>query len=49
MVGGLKYQTHTRPDIENVVGIVARFQVGPKEYLYVEVKRIFKYLGGTSD
>ena len=27
MIGGLQYLTHSRPDIENVVGIVARFQL----------------------
>ena len=41
--------THTRPNIENVVGIVARFQVVPKEYHFVAVKIIFRYLKGTSD
>ena len=25
MIGGLQYLTHTKPDIENAVGIVARF------------------------
>ena len=49
MIGGLQYLTHTRPDIANVVGIVARFQADPREYHYALVKRIFKYLKGTSD
>ena len=47
MIGGLQYLTHTKLDIENVVGIVARFQADPKEYHYVVAKRIFKYLKGT--
>ena len=41
--------THTRPNITNVVGIVARFQVDLREYHYAVVKRIFRYLKGTSD
>ena len=41
--------THTILDIENVVGIVARFQVDPKEYHYTIVNMIFKYLKGTFD
>ena len=49
MIGGLQYLTHTRPDIENVVGIVSIFKADPKEYHYVAVKRIFKYLKGTSN
>ena len=49
MIGGLQYLTHTRLDIENAVGIVARFQSNHKEYHYVEIKRIFRYLKGTSD
>ena len=47
MIEGLQYQPHTRPDIENVIGIVARFQ-DPREAHYVVVKRIFRYLQGTS-
>ena len=43
MIGGLQYLTHTRLDIENVVGTVARFQADPKEYHYLVVKRIFRY------
>ena len=49
MIGGLQYLTHNRPDIANAVGIVARFQADPREYHYVAIKRIFKYLKGTSD
>ena len=49
MIGGLQYLTHTRKDIENAVGSVARFQADPKEYHFFIVKRIFKYLKGTSD
>ena len=49
MIGGLQYLTHARPDTTNAVGIVARFQVDPKEYHYAATKRIFKYLKGTSD
>ena len=30
MIGGLQYLTHSRPNIANVVGIVARFQDDPK-------------------
>ena len=49
MIGGLQYLSQTRSDIENVVGIIARFQLDPKEYHYVAVKRIFRYLKGTFD
>ena len=47
MICSLQYLTHSKHDIANVVGIVARFQANPKEYHYVVVKRIFKYLKGT--
>ena len=47
MIGGLQYLTHTRLDIENVVRIVARFKVDPREVHYEIVKRIFRYLKGT--
>ena len=49
MIGGLQYLTHTKPDIENIVGIVARFQVDPKECHYATVKMIFIYLKGPFD
>ena len=34
-------------DIENVVGIVARFQANLREAHYAKIKRIFRYLEGT--
>ena len=40
MTRGLQYLTHTRLDIENVVGIVARFQEDVREAHYAAVKRI---------
>ena len=40
---------NARPNIENLVGIVARFQDNPKEDHYKVVKRIFKYLKGEPD
>ena len=46
MIGGLQYLTHTRLDIENLVGIVAIFQDDPREAHYVIAKRIFRYLKG---
>ena len=47
IIGGLQYLTHTRPNIYNALGIVARFQANPMEYHFVVVKRIFIYLKGT--
>ena len=41
MIGALQYLTHTILDIENAVGIIARFQDDPKECHFVAVKRIF--------
>ena len=49
MIGGLQYLTRIRPDIANAVGIVARFQADPREAHYAVVKRIFRYLKGTSE
>ena len=49
MIGGLQYLRHSRPDIANAIGIVARFQDDPKEYHYAAIKRILKYIKGTSD
>ena len=38
MIGGLQYLNHTRLDLENAIGIVARFQVDPREAHYAVVK-----------
>jgi hypothetical protein len=47
MIGNLLYVTGSRPDVMQVVGQVAQFQVAPKESLVLEVKSIFRYLKGT--
>ena len=49
MIGSLLYVTATRPDVMQVVGLVARFQSTPKETHVTTVKRIFKYLKGTME
>ena len=49
MIGSLLYLTASRPDIMYSVCLCARFQSQPKESHLNAVKRIFKYLKGTSD
>ena len=49
MIGSLLYVTTSRPDVKQVVGMVARFQVGPKESHVHAMKIIFRYLKGTID
>jgi hypothetical protein len=49
MIGGLQYLTHTRLDIANAIGVVARFQADPKETHLAVVKRIFRYLKDTME
>ncbi|CAN1142556.1 Retrovirus-related Pol polyprotein from transposon TNT 1-94 [Linum perenne] len=49
MIGSLLYLTASRPDISHSVGVCARFQCNPKESHFIAVKRVFKYLNGTSD
>ena len=49
MIGSLLYVTTTRPDVMQVVGLVARFQSAPIETHVTAVKRIFKYLKGTME
>ena len=49
MIGSLLYAVATRPDVMQVVGLVARFQSSPKETHVTIVRRIFKYLKGTMD
>ncbi|CAN1753150.1 Retrovirus-related Pol polyprotein from transposon TNT 1-94 [Linum perenne] len=49
MIGSLLYLTASRPDISFSVGVCARFQCAPKNSHMIAVKRIFRYLSGTSD
>ncbi|GKF33417.1 hypothetical protein Tco_0106617 [Tanacetum coccineum] len=47
MIGSLKYLTASRPDIQFLTCLCARYQVNPKESYLIDVKRIFRYLKGT--
>ena len=49
MIGSLLYLTTSRPDISFAVGVYARYQVDPKVIHANHVKRILKYVNGTSD
>ena len=49
MIGSLLYVTTLRPDVMQVVGQVARFQANSKEAHVLAIKRIFKYLNGTTE
>eukprot|EP00253_Pinus_taeda_P026093 PITA_26093 len=49
MIGNLLYVTSSRPDVMRAVGQVAHFQAAPKESHVVAVKRIFRYLKGTTN
>ncbi|CAM8954006.1 unnamed protein product [Rhodiola kirilowii] len=49
MIGSLLYLTTSRPDIAYVVRVCARYQTNPKESHLMNVKRIIKYVYGTSD
>jgi hypothetical protein len=49
MIGSLLYLTASRPDIMFSVCCCARFQANPKESHVTAVKRIFRYLIGTSN
>jgi hypothetical protein len=48
MIESLLYLTASRPDIVFAGGLCARFQSAPKESHYIAVKRIFRYLAGTT-
>jgi hypothetical protein len=48
IVGGLRYLTHTRPDINFVVGYVSRFMEDPREDHLTTVKHLLGYIAGTS-
>ncbi|XP_070014453.1 secreted RxLR effector protein 161-like [Nicotiana sylvestris] len=49
MIGLLLYLTASRLDIVFIVGLYARFQANPKESHLTTVKRIMRYLKGTTD
>ena len=49
MIGSLLYLTASRPNIAFSVGVCARFQAAPKESHVTAVKRIIRYINGTSD
>ena len=49
MIGSLLYVTTSTLDAKQAIGMVARFQVAPKESHVQAVKRIFRYLEGTID
>nr|XP_043623619.1 uncharacterized mitochondrial protein AtMg00810-like [Erigeron canadensis] len=48
MIGSLMYLTTSRPDIMFATCLCARYQASPRESHLLVVKRIFKYLKGTS-
>ena len=49
IIGSLLYLTVSRPDIAFNVGVCASFQAAPKESHMMVVKRIIRYVNGTSD
>ena len=48
MIGSLLYLTASRPDIMYAVCVCARFQANPNETHLKSVKRIVRYIKGTS-
>ena len=49
IIGSLLYVTTSRLDVMQEVGQVARFQAAPKETHVLAMKRILRYLKGTTD
>nr|GFC64955.1 uncharacterized mitochondrial protein AtMg00810-like [Tanacetum cinerariifolium] len=47
MIGTLLYLTASRPDLQLVICMCARYQARPTEKHLHAVKRIFRYLRGT--
>ncbi|GKF51771.1 hypothetical protein Tco_0148238, partial [Tanacetum coccineum] len=47
MIGTLLYLTASRPDLQFVICMCARYQAWPTEKYLHAVKRIFRYLKGT--
>jgi len=48
-IGSILYVTASRLDVMQVVGQVARFQAAPKESHIISIKRILRYLKGTTE
>ena len=50
VVGSLMYaMVCNRPDIAHAVGVLSRFMSNPGKEHWTAVKRVFRYLRGTSD
>ena len=49
MIGSLLYMTASRPDVMHAVGLVRIVQAAPRENHLQAVKRILRYLKGTTD
>jgi hypothetical protein len=49
IIGSLLYLTATRPDIQFVVGLCARFQTSPRSSRRTAVQRVFRYLKHTPE
>ncbi|XP_034604772.1 uncharacterized mitochondrial protein AtMg00810-like [Setaria viridis] len=47
IVGGMRYLTHTRPDISFAVGYVSRFMEEPQEDHLAVIKHLLRYIAGT--
>jgi hypothetical protein len=49
IISGLRYLTHTRPDIAFAVEYMSRFMEDPPEEHWTAVKRLLRYVKGTAD
>nr|XP_051222140.1 secreted RxLR effector protein 161-like [Lolium perenne] len=48
IVGSLRYLVHTRPDLAFAIGFVSRFMERPTKEHMMAVKRILRYVAGTT-
>ncbi|GJZ20846.1 zinc finger, CCHC-type containing protein [Tanacetum coccineum] len=48
IIGSLRYLINTRPDLSYSVGVVSKFMQSPRESHYATVKKILRYLKGTT-
>jgi hypothetical protein len=50
VVGSLMYvMVCTRPNIAHSVGVLSRYMSKPRKEHWITVKRVFRYLHGTTD